>query len=68
MLAHTMANLSAPLLAHTMEHLSVARMGHATLQTVGARAAEETEGQRRLPTESELLQTLLRQELAFAPR
>jgi len=57
MLAHTMASLSAPFLAHTMANLSAShmmanlsmpRMG----QAIGARAAEESEGQRRLPTES----------------
>jgi hypothetical protein len=55
MLAHTMANLSAPMatlsapmLGHTMANLCVPQMGQAT----GVRAAEESERQRRQPTES----------------
>ena len=60
MLAHTMgnpslprmgqamANLSAPMLAHTMANLFVPRMGQAT----EVRATEESERQRRQPTES----------------
>jgi hypothetical protein len=57
MLAHTMANLSAPMLAHTMANLSAPHMMAnlsvpRTGQAIGARAAEESEGQRRLPTES----------------